>query len=398
MQKRRKRNGSVLTSVVGIVGELFLTLAVVCALYILWQLWWTGVISEQTQDKQADQSSWVDPSKDGNSYKIAAAQKGDPPVASSPSTGDIVGQIYVPRFGAQWKRLIVEGISADQLARHGLGHYPMSQMPGDVGNFAVAGHRSGYGEPLGNVPDLKKGDAIVIRTKDYWYVYHYTSHEIVLPNQTSVIAPVPDHVGETPTQRLITLTTCEPRYTTATHRWITYGKFDYWAKVSDGIPKELATQGADGAVQFVQNDNQTWTSKIPPLTTILLWLLIAYAIIYIAAAVVWRYPATRRAIQRAAEVAGGGSGSASASGAAKAPTGVAARESVKYSRRAKYDMRMVSLYGWVYRHHPGIAPVRWLLVILLALIAAVCMFQWGFPWMASNIPFLQVTSNFVSVG
>lgn len=393
-QRKPKKSGSVLTSVVGIIGELFLTLAVICALYILWQLWWTGVVSEQTQDKQANQSSWVDPSKDGNSYKIAKPQKGDPPIEKAPATGGIVGQIYIPRFGDQWKRLVVQGITPDQLARHGMGHYPMSQMPGEMGNFAVAGHRSGYGEPLGNVPDFKKHDAIVMRTKDYWYVYYYTSHEIVLPTETSVVAPVPHHVGETPTHRLITLTTCEPRYTTATHRWISYGEYGYWAKVSDGIPKELATQGANGAVQFVQNDNQSWTSKIPPLPVLLLWLVVAYLIIYIAGAIVWHYPATRRAMMKAAAAtAGSGDGAASAGLAARA-----ARRTGKRSKRSPLDSHMVSLYGWIYRHHPGIAPVRWILMILLALIATVLLFQWGFPWLATNVPFLQVTSNFVSVG
>lgn len=388
--QRRRTSGSVLTSVVGIVGELFLTLAVVCALYILWQLWWTGVISEQTQDKQAEQTSWSKPAESDGSYKIAKAQEGDPPVPAEPSTGDVVGQLYIPRFGSNWKRLIVEGITADQLARHGLGHYPMTQLPGELGNFAVAGHRSGYGEPLGNVPDFEKGDAIVVRTQDYWYVYHYTSHEIVLPSQTDVIAPVPHQLGQTPTNRLITLTTCEPRYTTATHRWISYGQLDYWAKVSDGIPQELATAGSDGQVKFVQNDNQSWTSKIPPLTTILLWLLIAYAVIYIAGAIVWRYPATRRAARK----------EAAKNGYTGADLGAGTQGYLDpvLAKYAKYDSRIVSMYGWIYRHHPGIAPVRWVLMVLLALIATVLLFQWGFPWMAANIPFLQVASNFVSVG
>lgn len=365
--RHRRSSGSVFTSVVGVAGEILLSLAVMCALYIVWQLWWTGVVSEQTQDKQAEQTSWSAPSESGGSYKIAAAQEGDPPASAKPSNGDVVGQIYIPRFGSNWKRLIVEGISADQLARHGMGHYPTSQLPGAVGNFAVAGHRSGYGEPLGNVPDLKEGDAIIVRTQDYWYVYRYTNYEIVLPSQTDVVAPVPRQLGQTPTERLITLTTCNPRYTTATHRWISYGKLDYWAKVSDGIPQELATQGSDGNVKFVQNDNKTWTSQIPSLTTLLMWLVIAYAVIYIAGAIVWRYPATRGAARKA---------------------GV----------ESEYGSRSASVYGWIYRHHPGIAPVRWMLMILLALIATVLLFEWGFPWMASNIPFLQVASNYVSVG
>ena len=53
-------------------------------------------------------------------------------------------------------------------------------MPGQVGNFAFAGHRNGYGQPLGDVDKLQEGDPIIVRTQDYWYVYHYTSYKIVL--------------------------------------------------------------------------------------------------------------------------------------------------------------------------------------------------------------------------
>ena len=410
-QRPPRRKGFVVSSVLGILGEIFLTLAVVSALYIAWQLWWTGVVSEQTQTQQISDTSWTAPASSDGSYKIAKAQKGEPPAMAQPSEGDVVGQLYIPRFGLQWKRLIVEGTTPEQLARHGLGHYPASQLPGQLGNFAVAGHRSGYGEPLGNVPDFKEGDPIVVRTDDYWYVYEYTSHEIVVPTQVDVVAPVPHHQGETPTQRLITLTTCEPRYTTATHRWISYCKLKYWAKVSDGIPTELATQGDDGAVKFVQEDTRTWTSKIPDLTVLLLWLVIAYAILYLASAAVWRYPALRarkRLRELASAAVGMGLGTGAGLGAGfgddagsdgESGAGLTRAELREYAQaRVRYENRSASLYGWVYRHHPGIAPLRWLMMVILVAIAVMLLFQWGFPWMAENIPFLQVASNYVSVG
>ena len=76
---------------------------------------------------------------------------------------------------------MVEGTDEAELSLHGLGHYPSTQMPGSVGNFAVAGHRNGYGRPLGDVDLLQEGDAIIVRTKDYWYVYKYTTYKIVTP-------------------------------------------------------------------------------------------------------------------------------------------------------------------------------------------------------------------------
>ena len=75
----------------------------------------------------------------------------------------------------------MQGTSLVELNQHGLGHYETSQMPGQVGNFAIAGHRNGYGQPLGDVDRLQLGDAIVIRSQDYWYVYQYTNYTIVTP-------------------------------------------------------------------------------------------------------------------------------------------------------------------------------------------------------------------------
>ena len=55
-----------------------------------------------------------------------------------------------------------------------------------------------------------------------------------------------------------------------------------------------------------------------------------------------------------------------------------------------------SIYGGLLRLQPGVAPIRWLLLALLLFAAAAALFQWGFPWAAANIPFLQQMSNFVA--
>ena len=61
---------------------------------------------------------------------------------------------------------------------------------------------------------------------------------------------------------MITLTTCEPKYSTPTHRWISYGELAYWAKVSDGVPKELATTDSSGAVMFSTTETPSIASRI----------------------------------------------------------------------------------------------------------------------------------------
>ena len=140
---RGGRTKSALWTILGILAELMLTAAAICALYIAWQMWWTGVQSEHNQIETRQSVSWSDPGKSGN-VTVAKAQQGDPPVQPQSATeGELIAQIYIPRFGSQWQRNLVEGTDLTQLNKHGLGHYTDSQMPGQIGNFAFAGHRNG---------------------------------------------------------------------------------------------------------------------------------------------------------------------------------------------------------------------------------------------------------------
>ena len=293
---------------------------------------------------------------------MAKAQQGDPPVQPQSATeGELIAQIYIPRFGSQWQRNPVEGTDLTQLNKHGLGHYTDSQMPGQIGNFAFAGHRNGYGQPLGDVDKLQEGDPIIVRTQDYWYVYHYTSYKIVLPTQTEVVAANPENPGAAPTKRMLTMTTCEPKYSTPTHRWISYAEFSYWAKVADGIPQELASQNANGTVKFVNNEQSSFLSSIDTLKPWIFGALAAYVIIFISAAVARRWPYLA---------------------------------DVRAGRRKKADF---SLYGSSVRLQPGVLPIRLLLVLLLVFAAAASCFEWLFPWAASTIPMLQEMSNYTAI-
>ena len=356
-------NHRVLNTALNVIGEVLITLAVLCALYIVWQLWWTGVEAEKTQISDKTTSSWSAPASNDGQTKVAQAKSADTaPIDSGTwNYGDTVGKIYIPRFGQNWMRTIVEGTDSAQLNRHGLGHYHDTQKPGEVGNFAVAGHRAGYGEPLGNADKITKGDYIIVRTQNYWYVYQYSSTEIVTPDRYDVVAPVPGHAGEKATERYITLTTCEPKYAEATHRLIVHGKLVSWSSVSDGVPSMLAQKTTSGRVTFTSDTTHSLSSRIPELSTVALWLIVIYLVIYVAGAIAWRWPAMREYAQRPAE------------------------------------RRIFSFYGWLMRMQSGIKPVRIVLAVLLFLIVTVFMFKWGYPWASLHIPYLQVSSNYVAV-
>jgi sortase A len=119
-------------------------------------------------------------------------------------------------------------------------------MPGEVGNFAVAAHRKAYGGAFEHLNSLRLGDSMFIETADGWYEYEYRSTEYVPPTAVEVIAPVPQQTGAEPGDRILTLTTCNPLFSTA-ERLIAYATFEAWYPRAGGAPAEIAgTVRADG--------------------------------------------------------------------------------------------------------------------------------------------------------
>ncbi len=85
------------------------------------------------------------------------------------------------------KQALVEGITDDVL-QYFLGHFPESALPGQVGNFAVAGHRvSDYTDAFINLYKVEKGDEVIVRTVDKKYTYVVEDNFIVNPDQVEVL-------------------------------------------------------------------------------------------------------------------------------------------------------------------------------------------------------------------
>jgi sortase A len=116
-------------------------------------------------------------------------------------TGDSLTRIRIPALDID--TVVVEGITPSAL-RAGAGHYPQTPLPCETGNVAIAGHRTTYGKPFGNIDRLKAGDTIELTTPIGGCVYQLVKAPfIVEPTDLSVLDATPD--------RTVTLTTCHPK-------------------------------------------------------------------------------------------------------------------------------------------------------------------------------------------
>jgi sortase A len=235
------------------IGQTFLTLGVILLLLVGYEVWFTDLVNHRTQHRLTTtlEQQWED--GDDPTVATAPAKPGEK-IASLP-IGDGFALIYMPDFGTDYVYTVVEGTGVDEL-NDGPGHYVGTPLPGAVGNVAIAGHRVGKGSPFLNLDKLKAGSAIVIRTKSYWYTYRVLGdtgtgdpsattslgipgREIVDPSDVDVIAPVPDQPGAAPTRRMLTLTTCHPKFS-ARQRLVIHAILDGAPyPVSKGTPPSM---------------------------------------------------------------------------------------------------------------------------------------------------------------
>lgn len=241
----RVRRAPAPVSATGLVGELLLTLGVLLALFLVWQLWWTTVTARQDADAVlAEVRAGFPPA----AATAPALRTDDPPVPEPVAHGEVVGVLTVPRWEGLTRNAmpVVEGTTPDLLDRAMAGRYAGTQQLGEVGNVALAGHRRTWGDSFRHVDRLVPGDPVVVETASTWYVYEVTSHEIVEPSESSVLAPVPRQPGVAPTERLLTLTTCHSRTLGEfgnDQRWITYATFVGWLDRAEGTPEPVLALG-----------------------------------------------------------------------------------------------------------------------------------------------------------
>jgi sortase A len=214
--------------VVGAIGRVFITAGILILLFVAYQLWGTGIYTAREQSQLEDQFNEAlaqeSPSTTTSSSTTTTTVVGAPPSpttttttvppAPPPPEGDAVARIQIPKIGVD--SIVVNGVSRDDL-RKGPGHYPDTPLPGQFGNAAIAGHRTTYGAPFGDLDQLNPGDLIQVRTLQGNFKYRVTEQLVVKPSDVQVIDPTPVDAddfskGFEPT---LTLTTCNPKYSAA---------------------------------------------------------------------------------------------------------------------------------------------------------------------------------------
>jgi sortase A len=202
--------------VIRAAGEIFLTFGVIGLLFISYLIWGTALRAESAQRQLSNELN-----QEWEQAPFRGDAAGASPEQFDVATGQPFAFITIPAFGSHWRFTLIQGTALAQLDLSP-GHVPGTQWPGQVGNFAVAGHRVTAGNPFWSLPSLHAGDLVDIQTRLNDYTYRVTSEQRVLPTDLGVLDPVPGHPGQRPAQRLITLITCDPAWT-GTHRIIVTG-------------------------------------------------------------------------------------------------------------------------------------------------------------------------------
>jgi len=124
--------------------------------------------------------------------------------------GDAIARIRIPQLDLNL--VLVNGTSVSDL-RRGPGRHLETYMPGEHELVYIAGHRTTYGAPFGDINELKAGDTITLELPYATIEYRVRRHRIVDDNDVSVL--------ESPHHEQLVLQACHPRFF-ASQRYLVY--------------------------------------------------------------------------------------------------------------------------------------------------------------------------------
>jgi sortase A len=273
--------------IVGGVGRILITLGLLMFAFVAYQLWGTGIQTAQAQrtlSRAFEQAlgttqpptttvapSTTDvPITDVPITDVTVPVDTAPPTTAAapvvavampiPALEKAVARLEIPRMGLN--RIVVEGATAGALTK-GPGHFPETPLPGQLGNAAIAGHRTTHLHPFLDIDKLQPGDQIFVTTFNGRYVYEVTGTEIVDPTDYADVIPTTDA-----TKATLTLVSCTPRYS-ATNRIVV--RADLVPELSDALtqpsPLLSSVDPTDSSETLPDEGSAASVDTVAPLST-----------------------------------------------------------------------------------------------------------------------------------
>jgi sortase A len=225
-----------------LLGRTMIAVGLLMLSFVAYQLWGTGFAEGRAQNTLASQFVTQQPAK--------------------PQFGDLVGKITIPSIGVS--KFIVAGVGAKDLAR-GPGLFPGSPLPGQLGNVAIAGHRTTYGAPFGRINEVRENSVITLESREGTFTY-------VVQREPQIIEATNVSVVRTtdPTMATLTLVSCHPKWTSS-QRIIVIAKLQSTSTAQPATPLPVSNE--------MQRVNDGWfhDSSAWPLLISLASILIAIA-------------------------------------------------------------------------------------------------------------------------
>jgi sortase A len=220
--------GTYLWGSVAVIGRGLIAAGVLLFGFVAYQLWGTGIETARAQRALANEFEQLlaepaQPAPDSSSNSTStsnstsnstkedlapqpAPEVKPPPQVSEVSLGEPIARLQIPRIDVD--DIVVVGVGSSEL-QLGPGHFPDTVPPGHLGNAAIAGHRTTYGQPFRNVDRLQPGDEIRATTPEGTFTYRVTQTRIVSPSDYFVVFTTK------PDEAQLTLVSCHPVWSTA---------------------------------------------------------------------------------------------------------------------------------------------------------------------------------------
>ena len=234
-------------AVLGVVGKIFIATGVLMLLFVGYQLWGTGLSEQRAQD---------------DLQRTFMSQ-----APAVPAYGDPVTRIEIPKLGVS--KIVVAGVDFEALQK-GPGLFDGSPLPGQVGNVAIAGHRTSYGAPFSRINELTLGDEIVLTRAGSTFTYIVSEKPFVVkPSQVEVVKTIDNTTSQ------LTLVTCHPKWTSA-QRMIVKAKLD------SAITPQPATVYSPTTVSVTGGFDAGWFHDPGAIPGALLLLVLLLVMTYVA--------------------------------------------------------------------------------------------------------------------